>query len=114
MHVIICSILINVRKCSAKSSRKPPRNFRVRVCVWVIFWVRTRVAVYVSLRRIEGTSRPLFSVFLATSGGEVYKRGEGTLIEIGIHLIEYISGYDSTSTVSSWVIVRDSAFGSCT
>ena len=50
MHA--CSILINLRKCPAKSKRKPPRcNFRGSVCDCVVFYVRIRVAVYVSLRR---------------------------------------------------------------
>ena len=35
-----------------KSKRKPPRcNFRLNVCVRVIFLVRSRVAVFVTLRR---------------------------------------------------------------
>ena len=33
-----CPILVSVMKCPAKSEAKPPVcNFRVSVCVWVIF-----------------------------------------------------------------------------
>ena len=82
------SILINAMKCSAKSMHKPPLcNFRVSVCVGAIFWVRTRVTVYVfSRRKVRRTLYdPYLSVFLAVFLGEVYEKGKGTLAEVGMH-----------------------------
>lgn len=46
------SILI-CEQCPVNSKRKPPVcSFRVSVCVGVIFWLRIRVTVQVSLRNI--------------------------------------------------------------
>lgn len=52
-HLDACSILRDVTKCFFfKSKPKPARcNFRVGICVWVIFSVRMRTTVDVSLRR---------------------------------------------------------------
>ena len=71
MHLIRC--ILNFDKRHAESMRKPPAfNFRVSVCIRVLFRVGCRVIVRRTL---------YLSVFLARSDGEVYEKGEETLCD---------------------------------
>lgn len=92
------SILINVTKCPANSECEPPLcNFRVSICVWVIFKVRIRAPVFVSL-----SYRTLYDLYFLHFLPEVMvkfmrwaREHLVMLIEIGMHLIECISGHNS-------------------
>ena len=70
---------VNVTKCPAKSTRKPPVcNSRVSVCIWVIFRLGFRVTFYLFK---DKSLWPLLSLLLARSDGEVYEKGDRTFYD---------------------------------
>jgi len=92
MHLTRCTI--NFDKRHAESQRKLPGcNFTLCVWIRVIFQVGIKVTLYVSLRK---RVRRTLVIFIVRSDGEVYEKGEETLvtpIEVSKHLIACIPGH---------------------
>lgn len=93
--ILYCS---DLNLSSLLSSVPPPLH-----CVWVVFWVRIRVAVYVPLRR--RVWRTLHGLLISRISCQnwwwsLWKKGEGMLFDAyWLHLIECISGHDSCMVI---------------